>query len=417
MSALGAELIRLIRSEGPLPVSRYMALCLGHPRHGYYMTRDPFGAQGDFTTAPEISQMFGELIGIWAAGVWQAMGAPAAFRLVELGPGRGTLMADMLRAMTVLPAFRAAAAVHLVETSPVLRELQARTLAGAASPVWHDTIASALDGPVIVVANEFLDALPLDQFVMTDEGWRERLVGLDSDGGLAFGLAGLAQRAPSPAAGEVWSEGRGKDRGEETRDEGRTSDHPQLGDAARLDPPSGAARRRLPQGEQASAPGGAVFEHPRAALDIVSTIARHIASAGGAALFIDYGSAQSGFGDTLQAMKGHAFVDPLTEPGEADLTVHVDFARMAAAGLRSGAAAHGPASQRDFLLALGLAARAQSLASRATHAQAATLQEAFDRLTAPGATGMGDLFKALAFSHPGLPSLPGFDLHRLPEQV
>lgn len=362
MTALKAELVRLIREEGPIPISRYMALCLGHPRHGYYMTRDPFGVQGDFTTAPEISQMFGELIALWAANLWQAMGSPAAIRLIELGPGRGTLMADMLRVASGLPAFRAALSVHLVETSPVLRAAQGRTLAGKAEPVWHETIATALDGPVLVIANEFLDALPLDQFVMTAQGWRERLVGLDGEDGLGFGLSAMDAEL------------------------------------------------------SLAAPVDAVLEQPTIALDIVATLSRHLRQAGGAALFIDYGSAQSGFGDTLQAMKRHGFVDPLAEPGEADLTVHVDFARMGQAALRGGSAVHGPVTQAAFLLALGLAERAQALSARATLEQARAIAAAFDRLTQAGETGMGELFKVLALSHPDLPPLPGFDLHRLPEQ-
>ena len=364
MTALKAELVRLIAEEGPIPISRFMALCLGHPRHGYYRTRDPFGAQGDFTTAPEISQMFGEMIGLWAAHLWQAMGSPSRFSLIEIGPGRGTLMADMLRATRILPGFREALAVHLVETSPVLREIQASTLAGKAEPSWHERVETALEGPAIIVANELLDALPLDQFVMTEEGWRERLVGLDGEGRLAFGLAATASDGAGPA----------------------------------------------------TAPPGAILEQPLAALSLVSTIASHLARHGGGALLIDYGAMQLGFGDTLQAMRRHAFVDPLEEPGEADLTVHVDFARMAQAALRAGAATHGPVRQADFLLALGLAERAQALSAKATPEQAASIGAAFDRLTARGETGMGDLFKVLAVSHPGLPPLPGFDLHRLPEQ-
>ncbi len=362
MSTLKAEIVELIRQEGPIGIGRYMALALGHPRHGYYMTRDPFGHEGDFTTAPEISQMFGELIGLWAAHLWQAMGAPARLRLVELGPGRGTLMADILRAARIVPGFREAVSVHLVETSPALRRRQAATLADM-DPHWHDSVGEALSGPVILVANEFLDALPLDQFVMTPEGWRERLVGLDAAGNLAFGLA-------TGAEGVL----------------------------------------------QVAAPAGAIFEQPTIALDIIAEVAGHVAAEGGAALFIDYGSARSGFGDTLQAMKQHAFVEPLTEPGEADLTVHVDFERMGQGALKAGAALHGPASQRDFLLALGLAQRAQALSLKADAPQRAAISAAFDRLTEPGGTGMGDLFKVLALSQPGLPPLPGFDLHRLPDQ-
>ena len=362
MTTLKAEIVELIRLEGPIGIGRYMALALGHPRHGYYMTRDPLGAEGDFTTAPEISQMFGELIGLWAAHVWQAMGAPARFRLVELGPGRGTLMADMLRATRIVPGFHAALSVHLVETSPALRARQ-RAALKEVEAVWHDTVTNALDGPVIVVANEFLDALPLDQFVMTPEGWRERLVGLNEDGELAFGLAAASE------------------------------------DRLRI-----------------AAPAGSVLEQPAVALDIVAELARHIASAGGVALFIDYGSARSGLGDTLQAMRRHEFVDALAEPGEADLTVHVDFERMGQAALQVGAALHGPAMQRDFLLALGLPQRAQALSVKATVEQRAAISDAFDRLIAPGETGMGDLFKVLALSQRNLPPLPGFDLHRLPDR-
>lgn len=364
MTPLAQELARLIRDDGPISVSRYMALCLGHPRHGYYMKQDPFGAGGDFTTAPEISQVFGELIGLWAATVWRVMGEPASLRLVELGPGRGTLMQDLLRAARVLPGFREALSLHLVETSPVLREKQREALASSGiTPQWHERVEQALDGPAIILANEFLDALPLDQFELTPEGWRERLVGLDGEGQLVFGLAG----EPDPAIS-------------------------------------------LP------APVGSVLEQPAAALDLVATVARHVAAEGGAALFIDYGPAKSGFGDTLQALREHRFADPLAEPGDADLTVHVDFARMAAAGLRAGAAAHGPVPQRDFLLALGLQERVEALSRRATPAQAEALSAGAARLVETGPTAMGELFKVLAVADPHQPLLPGFDLHRLPEQ-
>jgi SAM-dependent MidA family methyltransferase len=366
VTPLAQELARLIRDEGPLSVSRYMALCLGHPSHGYYMKQDPFGAAGDFTTAPEISQVFGELIGLWAATVWRMMGEPGAFRLVEFGPGRGTLMQDMLRAGRVLPGFREALSVHMVETSPVLRERQKETLAASGmAPVWHERIGDALDGPAIIVANELLDALPLDQFVLTPGGWRERLVGLDGEDRLVFGLS--------------------------------------------AEPETEIAR---------AAPQGSVLEQPLAALDMVATVARHVAADGGAGLFIDYGTAQTGFGDSLQAMRRHGFVDPLADPGDADLTVHVDFARMAQAGLSAGAAVHGPVTQRDFLLALGHEQRVAALSRRATPEQARTLATGASRLVEAGnATDMGQLFKALALADPRLPLLPGFDLHRLPEQA
>ena len=426
MSLLAQELAELIRQEGPLSLSRYMALCLGHPRHGYYMKQDPFGADGDFTTAPEISQIFGELIGLWAASVWRAMGAPASIRLVELGPGRGTLMQDMLRAARALPGFREALSVHLVEMSPVLRERQKTTLAAdGVTPHWHDRIDQALEGSAIVIANEFLDALPLDQFVRTPEGWRERLVGLDDEGRLAFGLA---PQAPSPSLRSSEGArtpppcGEGQGWGAESRNAAQQDDaDPLLQATSRpvVRPPSPYPSPQGGREEPAlvlPAPLGSVLEQPAAASEAVAAVARHVATEGGAGLFIDYGPARSGFGDTLQALKRHEFVDVLAEPGDADLTVHVDFARMAQAGLTAGAAAHGAVTQRDFLLALGLQQRFEALSRRATPEQAQTLASGVQRLIETGPTAMGELFKVLAVADRNLPLLPGFDLHRLPEQ-
>ncbi len=346
----------LIRQEGPISVARYMALSLGHPTLGYYTTRDPFGAAGDFTTAPEISQMFGELIGLWAAQAWLDMGAPPHARLIEIGPGRGTLMADALRAIgRAVPAMAKRVAVVMVETSPVLRDAQARKLAGAPARIaWATTVEEALQGPCVVIANELLDALPVRQFVRTPEGWRERLVGLDAGGGLVFGLAGdvSAQIA-------------------------------------------------------ATAPVGAVLEVPEASDGLVATVAAHLAREGGAALLIDYGSGEAGFGDTLQAVRRHAFADPLGEPGEADLTTQVNFARAAAVARAAGAAAHPLLTQGELLSRLGLHQRAAALKAKATPAQGAAIDAAVHRLTEDGATGMGALFKALAVSHPSL-TPPGF---------
>jgi SAM-dependent MidA family methyltransferase len=352
VTALLGELHRMIALEGPISVERYMALCLGHPLHGYYATRDPFGADGDFTTAPEISQMFGELIGLWAAEAWRLMGAPKPLRLVELGPGRGTLMCDLLRAARVVPGFSDAAEVHLVETSPVLRERQREKLSAVGPIAWHGGFAAIPSGPAIVIANEFLDALPARQFVKTERGWCERLIGF-ADGKLVFGLA------PEPAA-------------------------------------------RLPAGGRV----GDVLELPGAALDVTREIARRVAVQGGAALVIDYGYCGPAFGDTLQAVKRHAFADPLAEPGEADLTIHVDFAAVAAAARASGAAVHGPVAQADFLRALGIKTRAKALA-RASTAQAADIDGALRRLTDEAPGGMGG-FKALAIAHADLGALPGF---------
>ena len=350
---------REIRDGGPIPLDRYMALCLAHPVHGYYRTRDPLGPGGDFVTAPEISQMFGELIGVWIAATRAAMLAAGLsstepLRLVELGPGRGTLMADAQRALRAA-APDAAFDLHLVETSPALRAVQGTRLA-AAAPTWHDAVATLPDGPAIVVANEFLDALPVRQFERTAAGWCERLIGLAPDGTrLVRGLA------PEPD-------------------------------------------RRIAE----EAPVGVVMTLPGAALDTVRTLARRIVRDGGALLAIDYGHVRPGFGDTLQAVAAHRFVDPLSTPGEADLTVHVDFPALARAAAAEGARIHGPVDQRAFLLGLGLAARADRLRQRASPAQAADIDAAQARLTDPGRGGMGSLFKVLCASHPGLADLPGF---------
>ncbi|MBY0611820.1 MAG: SAM-dependent methyltransferase [Beijerinckiaceae bacterium] len=358
VTPLAAELKRLIALEGPLSVERFMALCLSHPEHGYYMRRDPFGAAGDFITAPEISQMFGELIGLWAAHVWQMLGAPAELHLIECGPGRGTLMADALRAAGRAPAFKAALRVHLVETSPVLREAQAVTLAtSGAPPCWHSAIESVPDGPAIIIGNEFLDALPIRQFVRTGRAWHERLVGLDEAGDLCFGLAAEATSG-------------------------------------------------LPQ----QALEGSVIEIASAALGFVEGLSSRLFTQGGAALLIDYGHVRSAFGDTLQAMKSHRHVDLLAEPGEADVTAHVDFAALARVAAAQGAGVHGPVSQRAFLLALGLRQRAEALMHAARGAeQRLAVESAFERLIDDAPTGMGSLFKVVALSHPALGALPGFD--------
>ncbi|MDP4006848.1 class I SAM-dependent methyltransferase [Methylobacterium sp. NEAU K] len=353
MTPLGAEIAALIRQNGPIGIDRYMALCLGHPVHGYYRTRDPLGVRGDFTTAPEISQMFGELIGAWAGYVHGRMGRPDPLVLVELGPGRGTLMADALRALRgAAPGVRVAP--HLVETSPVLQAVQERTLADAGA-VWHADVETLPGGPAIVLANEFFDCLPVRQFERRPTGWHERQVGLGPEGHLVFGLA--PEAAP---------------------------------------------------GLEAEGPDGALLSVPGTGLTLIRALARRLSATGGVLLAIDYGHARPGFGDTLQALSGHRFADPLAAPGEADLTHHVDFAALARAARAEGAAVHGPVEQRDFLLALGLQARAERLKTRATEAQAAAIDAALERLTEAGRAGMGSLFKVLAVSGPDLGPLPGF---------
>ncbi|SCZ09115.1 class I SAM-dependent methyltransferase [Microvirga guangxiensis] len=350
MTALDRHVRELIAFEGPITVERYMGLCLQH----YYATRDPLGAGGDFTTAPEISQMFGELIGLWMLEVWNSMGRPAPVHLVELGPGRGTLMADLLRATKLLPDFANAVQVHLVETSPVLKQKQQATLASSGLPVqWHERLEDVPEGSLLLVANEFFDALPVRQFIATERGWCERLVGLEGES-LIFGLRAEAEQA--------------------------------LGQILRI---------------------GDVLEWPAMSIDIMQELSRRIAQNMGAALIIDYGYWGPAFGDTLQALKKHLYVDPLTQSGEADLTTHVDFHRLAQAAAAQGLQAHGPASQGDFLTALGIEARATSLKKRATHAQSADIDAALARLTERGEKGMGELFKVLAVTHNGLEAVPG----------
>jgi len=349
------EMRAMIAAEGPVSVERYMSLCLGHPVHGYYVTRDPFGAGGDFTTAPEISQVFGEMIGAWAVEVWQRLGSPRVFRLVELGPGRGTLMADLLRAARVRPSFLEAARVHLVETSPTLRRLQAERLRDAPAPIaWHARLGEVPGGPAIVIGNEFLDALPIRQYVATERGWCERLIGLQGDGDLAFGVSAepsaAVTRAPEP---------------------------------------------------------GAVVELAPARVAFVRELATRLAAEDGAALLIDYGYDGPAFGDTLQAVRGHAFADPLAHPGQADLTAHVDFGALARAAQAAGASSAGPADQGEFLRACGIEMRAARLAQRAAPAQAEAIRAALERLIGQKPGQMGGLFKVLGLAGPGLDELPG----------
>lgn len=366
MSKLSQILREMIAQEGPISVERYMALALGHPQHGYYISREPFGAAGDFTTAPEISQMFGELIGLWAAEVWSLMGSPAHIRLVELGPGRGTLMSDALRAARVAPAFRAALQVHLVETSPVLSERQRQTLADCGLPTsWHSSIADVPQGPAIFLANEFFDALPIRQYMRTPAGWCERMVGLDEAGRFIFGLSS----DPEPYIA-------------------------------------------------AEAPPGAILEISAEGQRAMTALAARIQTQGGALLAIDYGHTRTDLGESLQAVRAHRFADPLENPGEADLTAHVDFAALGRAAKAAGCRVHGPVTQGAFLNQLGLAQRAMALAKRAAPDQFDAIEAAVYRLAGhgpadgPNAT-MGDLFKAMAVTRPDLGPLPGFQTEPL----
>lgn len=363
MTPLAQHIAGLIAGRGPIGIDDYMALCLGHPEHGYYRTRDPLGRRGDFITAPEISQMFGELIGLWCADYWLRSGRPASVTLVELGPGRGTLMADAHRAAGAIPGFLDAVSIHLVETSPVLRAAQAATLNDVPAPTWHDELASLPDsGPLLVIANEFFDALPIRQFIRTDRGWCARRVGLTPEAGTPRFMPVVD---PDPS----------------------------------LDP-------ETPGNPAPNTPIGSIIENSPASETITRDLARRISHQGGAALIIDYGHTQSTSGDTLQAVRAHQYADPFDAPGEADLTAHVDFAALARAAQEQGARVHGPVTQGQFLHTLGIEARAARLKARATTPQDREIDLALHRLTAPDQ--MGRLFKALALSTPGGPTPAGF---------
>jgi SAM-dependent MidA family methyltransferase len=340
------RLARLIETGGPICVAEYMGLANAH----YYATRDPLGAAGDFTTAPEISQMFGELIGLWLADLWDRAGRPNDVRYVELGPGRGTLAADALRAM------RSAGlepAVHFVETSPVLRQAQAARVPQAS---WHGDVSSLPEGvPLLIVANEFFDALPTRQLIATESGWRERLV--VHDGG---------QFRPVPG------------------------------------PPVGSAA--IP-GHIRNAPPGTMLETSPSAVALIRQLAHPLGASGGAALIVDYGHERTNPGETLQAVAKHAFADPWVEPGERDLTVHVDFEALGAAALDMGLRVFGPRTQGGWLEAMGIGARAASLA-KASPDRASEIEAARVRLTSP--EQMGRLFKVMGLLPQSWPEPAGF---------
>jgi SAM-dependent MidA family methyltransferase len=355
---LGRKLSARIRQSGPMPVRDYMHACLNDGEHGYYRTRAPIGAGGDFITAPEIAQVFGELIGLWAVVAWQQMGRPAPFDLIELGPGRGTLMADALRAARLAPEFLEAARPRLVEGSEVLRRAQETRLRDAAiEPEWLETFPP-LDAPTLLIANEFLDTGPVWQRVLTENGWMTRAVGLDRDGRLQFTTI-------------------------------------ESGDADAL------MRERWPD-----APVGAIDEEPDWAIVDWLATALHAGEAPPfAALLIDYGHTESGLGDTLQAVRGHAHEHPLTSPGEADLSIQVNFAWLVRQIEKLGLAVDGPLTQAELLGRLGIVERASRLMA-ANPAEAAGIEAGVARLLAPG--GMGTRFKAIGLRSPRLPVLPGF---------
>lgn len=358
MSALRRTIIDLIEATGPIPVSYYMQLCLYDPKHGYYMTRDPLGSAGDFTTAPEVSQMFGELTGAWLIEMWRRCGRPRRPVFAEIGPGRGTLAKDLARTFDRLePGLRDDATFFLIETSPRLAKAQAAALGNTGGQVeWAKTVDELPSRrPLFIIGNELFDAVPARQFVRTGNGWRERCIGLNTDGELTF--------VPGSAAIN----------------------------ASALPP------------EAAAAPQGAIWELAPAREALMQQIAERIATDGGAGLFIDYGHVKPGIGDTFQAMREHAFVDPLVNPGEADLTTHVDFAALATVVETAGLQAR-MTTQGEFLLSLGLLERAGQLGANRPPAEQDRIRLDVERLA--GTDQMGELFKVLALA-PATLEFPG----------
>jgi SAM-dependent MidA family methyltransferase len=348
-TALERKIARMIEADGPMPVSRFMALCLGHPQLGYYMTRDPFGAKGDFVTAPEVSQMFGELMGVWAMTQWRAMGSPSRFQLVELGPGRGTLMMDLLRAARAMPEFIDAATVRLIEMSPVLMTAQRQALLKSGARVeWHLHLDEVRSDPMLLIANEFFDALPVVQIERTPDGFFERAVGLDVDGKLQLGLMPVAVTPPEHALGAAI---------------------------------------------------GAIVEMSPARADYAAMIAARLVANPGAALIIDYGHSETAIGDTLQAVRRHQKVSILERPGETDITAHVDFEALGVVMRGAGADVHGVLTQQTLMARLGLQTRAEMLSVNASARERADLVAAVSRLAGPHQ--MGQLFKAMAAVSPG----------------
>lgn len=362
MTPLAGRIRARIARHGPITVQQFMEDALGHAEFGYYMSRDPFGEQGDFTTAPEVSQIFGELIGAWLASLWQSMGAPSPFHLIELGPGRGTLMSDALRAVRGVNGFLDAANVSLIEMSPVLRERQRETLvrAGTDDLQWYRDLSQVAGGPSLIVANEFFDAMPVRQFVRTGGEWRERLVAVDTESdALTFVLADEpAKPHLLPAT---------------------------IGDAAE----------------------GDIVEVSPPGLRVMHTLASRLAGNGGAALIVDYGHPKSAVGETLQAVRGHEYARILDAPGEQDLTAHVDFEALGRVACDAGAKVVGPVSQAAFLSRLGIDIRLQRLlANAADDGTAANLVAGARRLIDRDA--MGELFKVMAVTSPDLGEPVGF---------
>jgi len=360
VTPLENKLRDIIKTDGPISVSHLMRIAANDTDYGYYQSRDPFGTLGDFITSPEITQAFGEIIGLWCLTAWQNAGCPDKTILIELGPGRGTLMLDILRTVKkILPKFMESIELHLVESGTTLRQQQRLTLKDY-HVTWHDFINTIPQGPSLILANEFFDVLPIDQYLMTKDGWHEKLITHDpEENKFSFITVPVSKKKISKFRFEI-----------------------------------------------SKAETNSIFERNRSAEKYAESIAKRIFSNGIAALLIDYGYVKSGFGDTLQAVKSHRYYDPLTDIGNADLTAHVDFANLEAIFKKTGVAVHGPVLQRNFLTTLGIEHRTMTLVKKATTEQALLLIKGCQRLIAQN--GMGSLFKVMAITPENASTPEGF---------
>tara|TARA_B100000686_G_scaffold355172_1_gene470651 strand:+ start:643 stop:1725 length:1083 start_codon:yes stop_codon:yes gene_type:complete len=358
MNPLEKIIKKKVKEKGPIALSEYMSLALTHPLYGYYMKKDPLGKNGDFITAPEISQIFGELIGLWAASTWKQMGHPQSTHLIECGPGRGTLMGDFLRATKLVPNFRSAINLHLLETSPVLKKRQLALL-NSASPVWHKNMRTVPTGPTILIANEFLDSLPVQQVRKTKNGWVERLIGLKNDK-LVF----------------------------------------VEGNAIKIE-------QLINWNIPINAKVGAIFEMSHSNIEFAEQICTRLDFYPGYALIIDYGYRDSNGKETLQGVRKHSFADPMARPGDIDLTTHVNFGVLATYVSDRGHTAVGPISQATFLERLGVRERTKFLMRNAPQNKAKQIAIGTERLTDP--KQMGKLFKAMVIMRNGSPLPAGFE--------
>ncbi len=365
---LAIKLKARIEQAGPLSLHDYMEACLGDPEFGYYIAREPFGRGGDFITAPDICQVFGELLGLWCVQVWRELGQPRNGKLIELGPGRGALMSDALRAASLVPEFLQSVEVHFVETSKALRAEQEQLIKGQATEhgrdipqlFWHDRLQDVPPGPSFLIANEFVDALPIAQTLFKQGQWFERLVGLDEAGHFTFLLADK----PCPD-------------------------------------PDGLSLISRPAVE------GDIVEHRPGATILLEQIAKRASAHPLAGLLFDYGYDKRAFGDSFQALRNHQFSDPLRDPGLADVTAHVDFASLSHLAQELELTVAGPVTQREFLVALGVRERAaQLLQGQQNMIAAGQFMTGLQRLIEPDQ--MGSLFKVMALVGGGQPQVPGF---------